>query len=467
MNKLDLTQRLVAYFYVAAAIGLAIAVSIPFLRKTDSQFDNVYLRAAHRLQTGADIYPLEDGYLYPPLMAWMAIPLTWVTPAVARIIWLAINLTVLAFVLAAAWRLSGGKGLKRFGDPREHLILWLGLACALRYALDCLQNQQTDIVVIGLVLAGCCLLPSDSSPGNRLSVLGAVVCFGLAAAMKCTPLLFAPYLLWRRRWISGLSLAALALGLNLLPNLTSTPPEGGWWLGEWTERYLAVLARSDHHPGVWGSAVTLNQSWSGAVYRWLATTWTWDAHGVSVVPVSPLLTPTAMKLLVYGSELTALLVIGFLAYRPRKPLENPKADALRTLEVEAQLANVEYATVLTLMVLLSPMSSKPHFLVLLVPAWLLARRAVNHQDRVSLAILGLAILAGGLTIKDLAGTNLATLAMWFGGVTWSAILLLAGAVLLLRRQRRTPERVPESDAIGSGRATPGPRTPQRIGIHVG
>ncbi|MCS6977225.1 MAG: DUF2029 domain-containing protein [Gemmatales bacterium] len=498
-------NRLALGLYLVAAVGLTVAVSVPFLRKTDSQFDNVYLRAAQRMQAGQDIYPLEDGYLYPPLMAWLAIPLTWLSPQTARVIWLGINLAGLGYILRTAWKLSGGASVFRGNDGKEHLILWAGLLCALRYGLDCLQNQQTDIVVIALVLAGCRQLALTCCVSSRFSLPLAVGCLGLAAGMKCTPLLFAPYLVGRGRWAAGLGVGVLAVVLNLLPNLTASPPDGGLWFGEWIERYLSLLARSDHHPGVWGSAVTLNQSWSGAVYRWLATTWTWDTGGVRVVTVEPLLTPMAMKLVVYGSELAVIAIIvgiasgqghcfvtaseegicfmrasgqrglpgeGAVARRADALRSDPSNDALRSgpsndalrldlLNENVRLVAIECAVVLTLMVLLSPMSSKPHFFVLLLPAWILARQAVRHRDCISGAILVLATLTGMLTIKDLAGPNLANLAMWYGGVTWSTILLLIGVVRLLWRGKAHSEQ--DTD---SRRAARGPGAVQPIAVQL-
>ena len=62
--------------------------------------------------------------------------------------------------------------------------------------------------------------------GGRGREFGGGLLLGLAAAMKATPLLFLPVLIWQRRWratgamILGLSVASVAADLVL-------PPEDG------------------------------------------------------------------------------------------------------------------------------------------------------------------------------------------------------------------------------------------------
>src|SRR5437764_38405 len=70
--------------------------------------------------------------------------------------------------------------------------------------------------------------------------------FGLAAAMKCTALLWVPYLVWRGRPAAAAWVMVVALGVNLLPDAVSTPPSGRPWLGEYAVRYLRPLASSEH-----------------------------------------------------------------------------------------------------------------------------------------------------------------------------------------------------------------------------
>ena len=97
-----------------------------------------------------------------------------------------------------------------------------------------------------LLIGGCFCL-------HRARSLAAATCFGLAAAMKCTALLWAPYLVWRGRPRAAAWLACVALGVNLLPDLVSRPASGRLWLAEYGQRYLRPLTEPGHYLGTWGS----------------------------------------------------------------------------------------------------------------------------------------------------------------------------------------------------------------------
>src|SRR5262245_37898081 len=108
--------------------------AVPFILKQHSEWDEVYLRAATRLLNGGDVYRLEDGYAYPPFMAWAAIPFTFLSPLVSRFLWFVVNVGCLVGMWGLAWRMTGGGILEgvQSTDTRAHLICFLGLACGAR-----------------------------------------------------------------------------------------------------------------------------------------------------------------------------------------------------------------------------------------------------------------------------------------------------------------------------------------------
>lgn len=420
---------LLAYPYTVCGVLLFLGLAGPFVLRRVSEWDAVYVAAAERLQAGTTIYDPRDGYAYPPFMALLAVPFTHLPPLGSRALFYLVNVACLVVMCRCAWRVAGGGALEGTASASrgEHLVCVLGLAVAFRYALDALAHQQTDLVIGALVLGGCYAL-------GRARDWSAATCFGLAAAMKCTPLLWCLYLLWRRRWLPAVWLVGVAVGVNLLPDLINAPPRGGVWLGHWLGQFLLPMRGAEYLPGTWYSAIIYNQSLSGLGQRWLALDWAGLLEG-TVRAGAP--SARTIKLLIYGAELTLLAASAFVLGWKR-PKERPTVTRA-----------AEYSVVLLLMLLLSPMSSKPHFCTLLLPAFCLARLAVTERGRAQQLFLALSLLAGLLSTRGLVGVQFSSFMLWCGAVTWAAMFLLAGCFVELWT-RRMPR-----DAVATPVAEPG------------
>jgi hypothetical protein len=411
------------YPYTIGLAVLLMALAGTFLKSDRIRdWDKTYLKAAHLLRNGEDIYRLEDGYLYPPIMAWLLTPFTYLSTAQARLGWFAVNAVGVFLLLRWAWRLSGGGALEgaRTAGWRQHLICLVGLACGLRFVIDSLAHHQTDVLVGALVLGGCLALL-----GKRVFV--AATCLGLAAGIKCTPLLWAAYLLWKREWLAAGWLVVVAVGVNLLPNLASSPPQGGWWLGVWLQRYLLPLSEAGRYPGVWGSSILMNQSLAGASFRWCVTNWHWTSSEIEIVTRSGPMDAGLLRLVLYGVQGGLVLAVAALINRHEPGLAR-SSDTTRTA--------LEFSAVLLLMVLLSPMSSKPHFWTMLLPGFCLARRAVERRHSWLWPFLIGSLALNILSTQGLVGSRLASVSLWYGLVTGSAFTLLVGCALDLGRERR-------------------------------
>lgn len=445
-GRLALWNALGAHPFTVLAALFLIGMAFPFLLRHDSEWEDVYVRAANHLRTGETIYRPDEGYVYPPFMAVLALPFALLPQAVERLAWYLVNAGCTLLLCRWAWQLAGGG---RLGGGRlegrgsvfwgERLACLLGLACGFRYVIDGLAHQQTDVVLGALVLGGCLAL-------RQSRAIWAATCFGIAAGAKCTPLLWCGYLLWRRQWRAAGWLLVVAAGVNLLPDLIHGPPGGGLWLAEWFRRYLLPLTGADYVPGIWYSEIVYNQSLSGAINRWFTTHWTWTAAGFSVINRSNIPSPAVLKALLYGIEIT-LLAGALLAFRRGRAKMPPAGEAL------------EYGIVLLLMLLCSPMSSKPHFCTILLPAFCLGRRAIGQRDWLLGVALGGAIIMGSLATKGLCGGEAAALALWYGNVMWSALFLLAGCGYALSDQpeARAPGRRSRLIAAASGPSAPSDR----------
>ncbi len=405
--------------FTVVAVLFILAQAIPFYRKPPdiSEWETVYLAGAHRLVGGGNLYNQSEGYLYPPFPAFCAVPFAYLNPAVGRCVWYAVNVLALWLLVVCAWKIAGGGDLQGpLARRTDQLAWWLGLACGFRYVLDGLAHQQIDVVLGALLMSGCWFI-------TRSRPIAAATLLGLAAGMKCTPLLFCGYFLWRGYWRAALWLVGVAVGVNLLPNLVSTPAGGGLWLGEWLTSYLLPTQASQYYVGIWGSDPVYNQSLSGACYRFFVTDYSWTATGWHFVQRSDAPSPETLRRLLYAVEAGLCLLVLWAVGRPtRKPsAESPGPQPSRV--------SLEISSVLVMMLLLSPMSSKPHFCTLLLPGFCLARLAFQEKRRWLGLVVFLAVAAGMVSIKDLWGNSFATWALWWGSVTWSTLALLWGCVL--------------------------------------
>lgn len=411
------------------------ALVIPFCTRKQAVWDQVYVSAASRLSAGANIF--TEGYAYPPAFAWVALPFASMPILLNRFLWYTINVLAMVLIFRGVWRLSGGGKLEG-GQPasrKEHTILLLGLACGIYYVLDALTNLQTDLVIVALVTAGCLWLMKGRDLLSGVSL-------GLAAGLKCTPLLFAPYLIWRRHFRAAGVLVAVALLINVIPDWTHPSPHPKGRLHYWASTHLAPMANEDFEPGKWLAGFEFNQSLAGSVNRWSLVSFTWDGTHYRMLPRQKPPRITTMKKVVLGVSIGLLLLA--LAVAGRKETTPPAQQPSRTA--------LEFSMLVLLMVLLSPMSSKPHFAVLLLPGCCLARVVVEKRRLVPTLLLGAAIVAGLLSNKDLVGKRVYDWVIWYGSVFWGAVFLYGGCCWALlthtsnKGQAAEPVEIPQRQA---------------------
>jgi hypothetical protein len=410
--------------YTALAALFLPVIAVQFCLRDNSEWDRVFVRTAHNLWIGEYIYHAEDAFLYPPFMAWAALPFTVLPAPLSRFLFLLINFACLAAMFRWAWRLAGGTAPEGGKLPRsEHTAAVLGALVGIPYLLNCFEHQQVDLLIGALLLGGCLLM-------SRTRPYAAATCWGVAAAMKCTALLWLPYLLWRGRARAAAWLLCVAFGVNLLPELVNRPASGQLWLVEFASQFLRPLAASDHYAGTWGSDILYNQSLAGAGHRWLLTTFAWTDTSCVSEPRPDPVSPLTLRIVLYGVQAALLLLTVLAVGRPFRRLEREAETGERAV--------LEFSAVLLLMLLLSPMSSKAHFGVLILPGFYLARAAFCSGNRAVMLCLLPSVVLGLLSNKSPMGDRLYTLTLWCGFTTWQTLLLLAGCLLLLWQGRVAP-----------------------------
>ncbi len=407
--------------YTLATVLLFAVLLVPFCRRITADWDRVYVAAAQRLAAGEQIF--AQGFVYPPINAWLALPWAELSRWPSRLLWYAVNVVALVVFVRVAWQLTGGQRLEGNSDWREHLICWLGLAGSGAFVMDALTNHQTDLVIAALVVLGCQFLMA------RKPLRGAVL-LGVATGLKCTPLLFAAYLGWKRRWLAALTIPLVAAAVNLLPELTHPRPEQPARLVEWADRFLSPFADGKQELGHWHTGVNYNHSLAGFWNRQLL--WDPDYQGkhMFALPRTHPAPSWVVKSAILATISILLLFTLVSAAFQRWHFQPPESEV------------IEYGLVLILMLLMSPQSSKPHFCTLLLPAWCVARAAVTWPSRRLGGLLAVVVLCGLLVNKDLVGKWCYNWLVWYGVITLSAILLHLGCCLALVQSIRRSSVVP-------------------------
>ena len=170
--------------------------------------------AADAVRRGEDPYAAGSrGYIYPPLIAFVAQPIAALGYGRAAAVLLPVNVavTLLALSLAAVEFLRRFKARRRDAAAVAAVVL-IGLLLDVDKVKGEWQMWQTDVWMLLLFTLGLRWL--DRRPA------WAGVALGIGANIKYLPLLLLPYLLVRRRWRASVALVASAVGFALLPALS-------------------------------------------------------------------------------------------------------------------------------------------------------------------------------------------------------------------------------------------------------
>jgi len=264
-------------------------------------------------------YFASQAYVYAPFFALLMVPLTLLPGYAALTLWDVLNVAFLALAIHALLRAAGVRA-------GAGLTLILSAAAAVTLPLHREWDLgQTDVLLMALL--GTSLW---SRAAGRRALAGFLL--GAAAAIKPELLLLAVVLVWRREFRYGLASIAATLVLLLAP--------------------FALLARS-----AWSSFWTVWRFWADQYLPFLHNE---APRGVlarlfTVNPVSPPLTAapaaeTAVWILVVA--VVVALLIGVTSPRPLH------RDSLSLLEIGLSLEAI---------MLVSPLTERPYFLLLIVP----------------------------------------------------------------------------------------------------
>lgn len=378
-----------------------------------------FYHGALAVRTGDDLYRVnEGGYIYPPFLAVVLRPITFLDPALAANLW--------TFLLAALLALTACLAARETTD---------------RLALGWSRLDQAALAAAAIILLGGPWKSEFQWGNSNLLLLFPIVlalrwlgrrpilcgtALALAASIKYIPIVFLPYLLVRRRYTEAASFVAIFAALLLAPAIVL-----GW---EKNLHYLAIAfggfsRMAQLAPGVEGAnihdiASGFSLSFTSSIARALRDH-AMDPHGVPF----------------FAAALAGVLFLtGWAIYAMhRTPLfarRTPRTDDHASWR---GVVAIEWSALLTLALLFSPQTTHRH-LNLLLPLVLLALAlAAASPARVRWSLIAaLALLTLGATaIPGLPGWRAPT-ERWNesgGAALCVTILLFTTLWATLRRHR--------------------------------
>ncbi|MCQ9208557.1 MAG: DUF2029 domain-containing protein [Omnitrophica bacterium] len=343
-----------------------------------SQKKNIYERPY--LETGIDYYK------YSPAFAILLIPLSKLHKHISVPIW---YFFTFVFFMGAIFFTQ-----KILTANAKHKILsktfyFLAILISLRFLLSVIQRVQSDCLVLFLLslFMLALFLKRDVLAGLSLAS---------AAMVKLTPLIFIPYLLWKRRFK-----AAGACGVFILFYLFSPALYLGNSLNlEYLRSWLLVHQKNPPQYILWYK----NQSLLSCLLRFFTP----DSE-VNIFSLNPGLVFTIFAILA-----GVLFCLVFVFTRARK--QNPSGFS--------QLG--EFSLVLICMILFSPLAWKHTFVQLVIPHLVLLYYLIylNPQDKVTRVLLIISFFLNTVLNPELTKPFARTVQL-YSSITFGTVILYA------------------------------------------
>jgi hypothetical protein len=368
----------------------------------------LYPQGAECVLQGAPLRQCADMFSYPPTFALLMAPFAAMPMGLRVAVWYVISVaaTVGCFAISEklVMRLLPGRW-------SENELAWLRIVTvivSIKFVLAVFEYQAYDTLAYFFVLAGLWAVVV-----NRALLGGAIL--ALATAVKATPLVFLPYLVVKRRFLAAGFFTAVFIALWLLPDayaaLRNMKPH---YLETWLRQIAGPALTHDAEANekfwqAWMGANILNHSFRGMVAR-------------LVVDTSAAVHIAAILNTFYA---VYIAVVGLLLLRSRR---------------RNDFAAIDGSILVISMLLLSPMTSRYHYILLILPYMTVVGLAVRDSSLRIAAIVTVtaSFILGTATSNDIAGRFLTEWSYAHNFLIYSALvpLVFLGYVILRNEVRQ-------------------------------
>jgi len=406
-------RRGLLWAFVVTAIVFSALPLLRYLRgHTIFDYELWYTTGKHVL-AGDEIYFFRAGkydFMYPPPCALFLAGASLLGQGGLIFLLVAIN--------SIAWFYSAKLSAVLAAGDRDTTSWWLYLIPSLLvivYIWSSYHLGQPSVVLLALMLGGFVAL-------RRKCEIVAGSLIAVAAAIKAFPVLAIIYLIYRRCWKAAVSLVATLLFLLFILPAPFRGFKRAWHdLGNWSSGMLkyseVTVGQRPMRSYTWK-----NQSLIGVSNRLLRHV---DADAASAPHQPVYVNFTSLKFpivnaIIIGVSLT--LGILFIAAMPRRDMRTAEADA------------VEFALLLLLMLMVTPLSFGYFYSWLMLPFAVITQRALIERVSSILwwCVPALALLAVGLITPHGA--------QFYGNTFFATLLLFVGlSIELLHFKRQTAD----------------------------
>lgn len=404
----DKFHRRLPLYRLLAAAAVAVAVitccAQQILRRDGDP--ELFVHGALLLLRGQDIYtthsPHGNFYYYPPLFAFLNIPLIFLPAWLVTVLYALASVGLLGWSAAAFYGGMTGRPFFSLPAKTRWVVCFFSTLLAARFIILHLRFGQTNIFVLALTVLGLTWLTRE----KRVRAGAAI---GLSVVVKLITLPFGFWFLARRRGgvLLGMALGGL-LGIAL-PALAVGVGRDVSYHREWVETVALSNA-----PGTGNWANTGNVSPRAQADRFFLNTDAFVFRGrlyrVTIVEL-----PAALVRLI-GQFVMLCVVLGIILYAVR---------FRAAPELVSRWGG--YAFVFSLMPIFSPVTEIPHLVILLpayiylVHAWYVRRL----RDRLFRGLFVLSFVLTTLTTGTFFGLFLGRMLTALGFISLGLLLLPA------------------------------------------
>jgi Glycosyltransferase family 87 len=382
----------------------------------------MYPQAAACLLRGEMLQTCDIGFSYPPIFALLMLPLEPMPLWLRNLVWYLITIGA----TIGLFKLSEMIARRAIAIPLTAIELgWLRflvLLLSLKLVLAVFENQAYDALVLFALFCGLAALVT-----GREAWGGAGLAF--AAALKATPLIFLPYLLWKRHFVAAAVFVVVFIGASFLPDLFFTPAgtTHGYfvsWLRDVAGASFGVVPHGAY--AFWAGPNIMNHS----------------IHGLVSLNIDETTHRALNHAVLYAVDAVFVIVVGTLiTLTPRRP---------ESIAIDGSLLLIS-------MLMLSPMTSRSHYVALILPYTALIALGFrdNHTRNLGLAVLAASFLLVTLSGNDLVGQGFTDWAYRHSAMALGTLgLLIYFAALVIGRYRQSSSAVAAPSRLaGEGRAS--------------